>query len=98
MLDTDVDVDLDVDKLKKPRQWSLKFPFSIPWDLERVLGLFSPSPVEPDLGINIDTSYLKLNYDIDLDLIGLPIRFLRYVATAFFVFWLAGKTRDVIKW
>ncbi len=92
------EVSLDIDKLRKERQWSLKFPFSIPWDLSKVIRLFARSPEQPDLKIDINNDYLKINYSINLDTIGLPIRFFRYVATAFFIFWLASKTRDVIKW
>lgn len=89
---------LNTDKLKKSHDLSLKFPFSIPWDIARVIRLFGKSPSQPDFNINIDNEYIKINYDLNLDIIDLPVRFFRYVATAFFIFFLASKTHDLIKW
>ncbi|MCQ4922968.1 hypothetical protein NE686_07730 [Tissierella carlieri] len=94
----DTKINLETDKLKKDRNLSLKFPFSIPWDLARVVKVFARSPSEPDLKIDIDTEYLKINHTIDLKMITLPIGFFRFAATAFFIFFLASKTRDLIKW
>ena len=94
----DTNIKLETDKLKKDRNLSLKFPFSIPWDLTRVVKVFARSPSEPDLKIDIDTEYLKINHTIDLKMITLPIGFFRFAATAFFIFFLASKTRDLIKW
>lgn len=94
----DTNIKLETDKLKKDRNLSLKFPFSIPWDLARVVKVFARSPSEPDLKIDINTEYLKINHTIDLKMITLPIGFFRFAATAFFIFFLVSKTRDLIKW
>lgn len=98
VFDPDTKEKLDTDKLKKERNFTTRFPFSIPWDIARVIRLFAKSPSPPDLGVNIDTTHLKVNYDINLSQIDLPIRFFRYAATAWFILFLASKTRDLIKW
>lgn len=75
-----------------------KFPFSIPWDIYRAVAVFAKSPETPDFSIDIETDYLNIDHSINLDPIDLPLRFARYVMTIFFIFFLASKTRDLIKW
>lgn len=75
-----------------------KFPFSIPWDLWKTISLFAVNPTTPDLDININTEYLQVNHEINLQPIQVPLMFARYVATAFFIIFLVTKTRDMIKW
>jgi len=91
------DLSLNFDNLKL-NGFQDRFPFSIPWDIASAIGVFSSSPTEPDLTIDIDTNYFTLNHEIDISSITLPLRFARYVASVFFVLYLANKTRDLIKW
>lgn len=91
------DLSLNFDNLKL-NGFQERFPFSIPWDIASAIGVFSSSPTEPDLTIDMDTNYFSLNHEIDISSISLPLRFARYVASVFFVIYLANKTRDLIKW
>lgn len=91
------DLSLNFDNLKL-NGFQDRFPFSIPWDIASAIGVFSSSPTEPDLTIDMDTNYFSLNHEIDISSIILPLRFARYVASVFFVLYLANKTRDLIKW
>jgi hypothetical protein len=75
-----------------------KFPFSIPWDIYRAVAVFAKTPETPEFNIDIETDYLDINHSINLDPIDLPLRFARYVMSIFFIFFLASKTRDLIKW
>ena len=91
------DLSLDFSKLKLT-DFKNKFPFSIPWDIARCITVFAKSPTAPDLNIDIDTEYLQIQHSIDVSRIDFPLRFARYAASVFFIMYLAGKTRDVIKW
>ncbi|MDD4548094.1 MAG: hypothetical protein PHI05_05100, partial [Bacilli bacterium] len=91
------DLTLDTTSLRLV-DFQLKFPFSIPWDLYNSINVFAETPSEPELIIDIDTEYLKVNHEIDISSIYLPLTFARYVATIFFIIYLANKTRDLIKW
>lgn len=75
-----------------------KFPFSIPWDIYRAIAVFAKTPETPEFTIDIETDYLNIDHTINLDPIDLPLRFARYVMSIFFIFFLASKTRDLIKW
>lgn len=92
------DLSLDLDSLKINTVIKDKFPFCLPFDLYNVIKLFSISPSNPNFDINISTSFFKINHEIDLTSIYLPITFFRYVVTAFFVFFLISKTKDFISW
>ena len=91
------DLSLNFDNLRL-NGFQERFPFSIPWDIASAIGVFSSSPTEPDLTIDMDTNYFSLNHEIDISAISLPLRFARYAASVFFVLYLANKTRDLIKW
>lgn len=91
------DIELDTSKLRL-NDFQKKFPFSIPWDIKRAIEVLAQPPSQPDLEINIDTEYLKVNHTLDISLIDKPLRFARYVASIFFILYLANKTRDLIKW
>jgi hypothetical protein len=91
------DLSLNFDNLRL-NGFQERFPFSIPWDIASAIGVFSSSPTEPDLTIDMDTNYFSLTHEIDISSISLPLRFARYVASVFFVLYLANKTRDLIKW
>lgn len=88
---------LDTSKLRL-KDFQLKFPFSIPWDIAKSINVFAKSPTTPDLDIDINAENLKVNHSIDLSRIDLPLRFARYVSVIFFILYLANKTRDLIKW
>ena len=42
------------------------FPFSIPFDYIRILTVLNVPPIEPDLTINVNTKYLKVQNVIDV--------------------------------
>ena len=50
------DLSLNFDNLKL-NGFQDRFPFSIPWDIAAAIGVFSSSPTEPDLTIDMDTNY-----------------------------------------
>lgn len=75
-----------------------RFPFSIPFDLYNAIKIFSSSAKQPVFKIDLDTSYFKLNYTIDITPYVFYIMFFRYVAVAWFSIYLICKTRDLIKW
>ena len=91
------DLNLDLSNLKL-NGFQERFPFSIPWDIAAAISVFSSSPSEPDLTIDMDTNYFTINHEIDISSISLPLRFARYAASVFFILYLANKTRDLIKW
>ena len=91
------DLSLNFDNLKL-NGFQDRFPFSIPWDIAAAIGVFSSSPMDPDLTIDMDTNYFSVYHEIDISAISLPLRFARYAASVFFVLYLANKTRDLIKW
>lgn len=91
------DLTLDTSKLRLS-DFQLKFPFSIPWDLHKAISVFAKEPTNPNLSIDIGTENLQVYEEIDLSSIDLPLRFARYVASIFFIIFLANKTRDLIKW
>lgn len=91
----DVDIDfspLSISGLKD------RFPFSIPFDLYNAIKIFSSSAKQPVFKIDLDTSYFKLNYTIDITPYVFYIMFFRYVAVAWFSIYLICKTKDLIKW
>ena len=88
---------IDTSKLRL-KDIQTKFPFSIPWDLYKAINVFAETPSEPNLEIDINTEYLDVNHTINMSTINLPLRFARYASTIFFIIFLAGKTRDLIKW
>ncbi|MDR3289441.1 MAG: hypothetical protein LBT22_08445 [Peptococcaceae bacterium] len=45
-----------------------KFPFSLPWDLQRMLSNFNQSNTVPHFDINIDAGIFKWNQSIDLSI------------------------------
>lgn len=74
------------------------FPFCIPFDLLRMVTVYSATPDDFVLSIDLETDYFVIDHDVDLSPFSIPIIFFRWVVTIWFSWILISRTRDMIKW
>lgn len=89
-------IELDLTPLRFPV--ADKFPFCLPFDLLKFLKMFYVAPTPPDLVIDINTKYLKVYHQIDINMLTFVIGFFRYVSSVFYGIFLMKNTRKLMKW
>jgi hypothetical protein len=74
------------------------FPFCIPFDLLRMVTVYSATPDDFVFTIDLETDYFVVDHEVDLSPFSIPIIFFRWVVTIWFSWILISRTRDMIKW
>lgn len=74
------------------------FPFCIPFDLLRMVTVYSATPDDFVFKIDLETDYFIIDHEVDLTPFRIPIIFFRWVVTIWFSWILISRTRDMIKW
>lgn len=97
---TDTKVDWpSSDKLSLPERIATKFPFCIPFDVARLIGLLEAEPKAPVFRMPlIYGDVMHEEIVLDLDNFSNVIRIIRWGETMLFVAALAAATRNYIKW
>jgi len=75
-----------------------KFPFCIPFDFYNCIAVWSASPVDYQLNVDLDTKFLVIHKEIDLSPFQWIFQFFRGFCIIFFSYILIVKTRSLIKW
>lgn len=88
-----------VDDLKLPSLIITKFPFCIPFDLQKGLSIFLAAPIEPRFEIPIKVGgVIDTSITLDFRDFDFLIRLIRWFELALFTVGLAAATRKFIKW
>lgn len=102
--DTDTDTDTDVDwpstgDLSLPKLIITKFPFCIPFDVARLIGLLEADPKAPVFKVPLKYgSIMDEEITLDLSQYSDAIRIVRWGELILFVAGLAYVTKNYIKW
>jgi hypothetical protein len=88
-----------VEQFTLPNLITTKFPFSIPWDIQRAFQMFEATPVVPHFVIPFNFARLNINESIEIDLqqFSLLAKIFRWFTLASFILALALVTRGLIK-
>lgn len=82
--------------------WTTKFPFCLPFDIARIIGGFSATPVIPKLSFilipanSFGLSNEEIRVEIDFEPYDVFVKILRFFISAGFVFFLIKITRKII--
>ena len=90
--------DLAADVAELISQVMTKFPFSIPWDIAAILGLFAATPVTPHFEVPINVpNVVSTNIVVDLGFLDAAMSTVRAIELIGFAVYLLWITKDIVK-
>ena len=90
--------DLAADVAELISQVMTKFPFSIPWDIAAILGLFAATPVTPHFEVPINVpNVVTTNIVVDLGFLDAAMSTVRAIELIGFAVYLLWITKDIVK-